>query len=208
VTPTAIKIVLTTAGVLIVLGFPLCVVARKVHGHIEKWGILGFAGAIVGLIAATGIGITAIYVQHDDAVASKPPQASTSQGGQKPTASAVAGHDQAAPAAPEPPLQGVVSLPADSPLRQKLLTMEEVCRVLGQPTTGYAWLPGQVSGDSIVGRISQQHRAAATWSCTRNGPKITRDQMSAGCRSQYGPSYVAYTFDADDAYSWFCTDAI
>jgi hypothetical protein len=99
------------------------------------------------------------------------------------------------------PFPGTTSLPTTSPLRQQILGMDQVCGDLG--LSEHAWLPGQTSPTNITGRVILAPGAAYTWSCTENGPKLTRSQLTQGCQIWYSGT-TAYTWDPNNAYAWVC----
>jgi hypothetical protein len=101
--------------------------------------------------------------------------------------------------------EGFRPLPPGSPYRQSGLPhMETVCEDLGRPAD--AWVPGQVGPHTIVGRKVEDTDQAYHWTCGGPYPqhsRITRDQISKTCRShKWGEA--AYTYDFDNAYSWYC----
>ncbi|NEA65377.1 J domain-containing protein [Streptomyces sp. SID12488] len=65
------------------------------------------------------------------------------------------------------------------------------------------WLPGQRSATDLTGRRIHAPRAAFTWSCGRNGPKLTQKDFDTACQDQY-PRTTAEPGDRNDAYSWMC----
>ncbi|MEV3908677.1 J domain-containing protein [Streptomyces canus] len=65
------------------------------------------------------------------------------------------------------------------------------------------WLPGQHSATDLTGRRIHAPRAAFTWSCGRNGPKLTQKDFDTACQDQY-PRTTAEPGDRNDAYSWMC----
>ena len=79
--------------------------------------------------------------------------------------------------------------------------MDNVCGDLGR--SQYAWLPGQTAQRIYTGRVIFAPGAAYTWSCSKDGTKLTRDQITEGCHIWY-PGTTAYTFDPNNAYSWVC----
>jgi len=99
------------------------------------------------------------------------------------------------------PSSGVTSLPLSSSLRKQRVGMDQVCADFG--LSQHAWLPGQVSATNLSGRVIYAQGAAYTWSCTKNGPKLTRDDITRGCQIWY-PGTTAYTWDPNNAYSWVC----
>jgi hypothetical protein len=92
-------------------------------------------------------------------------------------------------------------LAPNSPMRKKILSMDQVCGDLG--LSQHAWLPGQASAQNITGRVILASGAAYTWSCSESGPKLTREQLTQGCQIWYLGTH-AYTWDPNNAYSWVC----
>lgn len=80
-------------------------------------------------------------------------------------------------------------------------SMDAYCGSLG--FAPHAWLPGQKSQSSLEGRIVNAEDAAFTWSCTQNGEKLTRDDITAACQLLF-PRRQATTWNRDNAYSWVC----
>lgn len=164
------------------------ILARALHGVPEGWAIFGAVISAVGVV----VSIAGLIIQHADAIRPSPGAEVQS------TPSATSVTSASTGVAPSP---GVTSLPANSPLRKRILAMDQVCADLGLSL--HAWLPGQTSAISITGRIILAAGAAYTWSCTKNGPKLTRKQITQGCQIWY-PDTKAYTWDSSNAYSWVC----
>lgn len=165
--------------------------AIALQGVAERWAILGVIASALGVM----VGIAIPVIQHSSAVNSQPSASSQSA---NPPSTLSSPQSQQAEAAPSP---GVTSLPASSPLRKQILGMDQVCGDFG--LSQHAWLPGQSSPIDLSGRVILAPNAAYTWSCTENGPKLTRDDISRGCQIWY-PGTKAYTWDPNDAYSWVC----
>jgi hypothetical protein len=167
-----------TVVVVALVAFVACgVLAAALRGAAERWAIIGAILSAVSIVVAIAI---ARY-QHPDNTSYSPSSEATPS---RPYAS---------------PSPGVTSLPAGSPLRKQILDMDQVCGHLG--LSQHAWLPGQASVDDLSGRVILGSNAAYTWSCTENGPKLTRDNITQGCKIWY-PGTTAYTLDPNDAYSW------
>jgi hypothetical protein len=105
------------------------------------------------------------------------------------------------PAAHKYPSPFVTKLPPNSPFRLQNPIMDQLCQSLG--ISRHAWLPGQESTTDYSGRVLTAANAAFTWSCSKDGPRITRVEVSGECQLQY-PKTAAYTLDPDYAYSWVC----
>ncbi|NJP90422.1 hypothetical protein HCN51_13325 [Nonomuraea sp. FMUSA5-5] len=97
----------------------------------------------------------------------------------------------------------VTHLPPDAAAWANVIGMEDVCRKLGREVGAYAWIPGQVSDSDYSDRKLYGKNIAYQWSCTKNGPKLTREDLTIGCQIWY-PGTQAYTTDPDYAYSWRC----
>lgn len=171
-----------TVALVTVISFVICgILAIALHGVAERWAIIGVIASIAGIVVAVATAVG----QHTAGTNSN---------------NASSDHSSSPPSAP-PPSPGVTSLPATSPLRTRILDMDEVCSNLG--LSQHAWLPGQDSATNISGRAILESGAAYAWSCTRSGPRLTRDDITHGCQIWY-PGATAYTLDPDDAYSWVC----
>lgn len=91
--------------------------------------------------------------------------------------------------------------------RQDGPSIDSYCGSLG--LAPHAWLPGQTTATapdgttSTEGRVLNAPDAAFTWSCTRSGRRLTRDDISQACQLTY-PGTLATTWDRDFAYSWVC----
>jgi hypothetical protein len=165
--------------------------AIALQGVAERWAILGVIASVLGIV----VGIAIAIIQHPNAINSQPSASSQSASPPSTPSPPQSGQTEAAPS------PGVTSLPASSPLRKQILGMDQVCGELG--LSQHAWLPGQSSPTDLSGRVILAPDAAYTWSCTENGPKLTRDDMTRGCQIWY-PGTKAYTLDPNDAYSWVC----
>jgi eukaryotic-like serine/threonine-protein kinase len=163
------------------------------------------AAGIAVVAAGTALAAPVSNNQGTHGTATPPPVAvqpvtlgSTPSPSPSPSASSLPS-PSASPSSELPP--GVISLPAGSPFRKNILDMDEVCSHLG--LSQYAWLPGQVSATNISGRVIIGPGAAYTWSCSENGPVLTRDDITNGCQIWY-PGTTAYTTDPNNAYAWVC----
>jgi hypothetical protein len=170
-----------TATVVSLVSFAVCgFLALALRGTAERWAIIGVIVSIVGIVVA----ITTAEAPHSDDANSQ--QAPGALNPYIPSAS---------------PTPGVTSLPVESRLRNQILDMDEVCSDFG--LSQHAWLPGQVSATGLTGRVIIARNAAYTWSCSKDGPVLTRDDITRGCQIWYAGT-SAYTLDPNDAYSWVC----
>jgi hypothetical protein len=166
------------AGTCALITIVLLFAAVALRGQAERWAILGLIVALLALFAS----IAGIVIQHEDAGrgrfgAAVQPNSTIPPG---PTGSTG-----------NPPLTqypGVTSLPPDSPLRKKILSMDDVCGELGY--SPHAWLPGQTVRDDYSGRVLHAPGAAFTWSCEKDGIRLTRDQITRGCQIWYSGTKV------------------
>jgi hypothetical protein len=84
----------------------------------------------------------------------------------------------------------------------KGLNLDQYCGSLGFDPQ--AWLPGQRGVDNLNGRVVSGPHAAYTWSCTRNGPKLTHAELNDACHMQWPGTKEAYTPNPNNAYDWRC----
>jgi hypothetical protein len=183
-----LAIIWTAVILFFIFGF-LAIVLR---GTPERWAILGTIASVLAIVVSIAIAI----IQDSKEMHGKP-SAGDSQSAKSPPGPPAL-HSQQAKPAPSP---GVTSLPAGSRLRRNILSMDQVCSNLG--LSQHAWLPGQATSTNLSGRVIAGSGAAYTWSCTKNGPKLSRNDITRGCQIWY-PGTRAYTWDPNNAYSWVC----
>lgn len=182
--------ILIAFWVTLVLLVIFVVLATVLQGSPERWAIVCAIFTALGVI----VSVVALFNSED----SKSPTASPST--LHPGGGGGGGGTKANHARPLP-LPGITSLPPKSPLRRQIVSMDQICANLG--IASRAWLPGQESANNLAGRRILGRGTAYTWSCSRNGPKLTVAQITQGCQIWY-PGKSAYTWDPSDAYSWVC----
>jgi hypothetical protein len=178
------------AAIALLFALVFGLLAFVLHWMAERWAILSFIASVVAIVVTIAIAIT----QSSTAINSRS-SANVHSVGPPSTLSPPQYQQKAAPS------PGATSLPINSPLRKQILGIDQVCGDLG--LSQHAWLPGQSSAIDLAGRVILAPDAAYTWSCTKNGPKLTRDDITRGCQIWY-PGTKAFTWDPNNAYSWVC----
>jgi hypothetical protein len=153
------------------------------------------------LIAIVGVIIAVLAWQFPKRTASPGPGTPPATGVAGP-GGGVSAPTSSAPASTASPGTSTAATPPASFDENNILDMDEVCSYLGMSSN--AWLPGQQAAGDLTGRVIYAPNAAYTWSCSQNGPILTRSQITQGCQIWY-PGTTAYAQDANDAYSWICS---